>query len=479
MPGAVLVVVLLYLSQTPVEAPLDDELSADLTASFELLSGTQDVDTANQVRRTLADTDTAANHWQAFFHTYFATAPSGGGRPFTAVLGEFWDYAIREATTTQERTALISGLCAAEAAGAGLASIVADRASVDHGSLGTALAWLQQIVSALTPQHRAAILEALSEPLGGKPLDLTSILRPGPADRQAEARLGMQICLTLRAYVSEGPAGRTAFSALVALPEPARTFLNRFGILLFENGALDPQQLDSLDSLVRLIPPELHEIDAIIVPEPYDLDPSVPGVVAAGQLVFVPLIPMDSLTNPAEFIPRVAQPVVPEFTVTAAQQIFRAIQAVQFDRNPTLVMRRDAIIARGRRRSVSYLRRFVDPAVYLEDPDELLPMAAYLWFIDSQTAFAMAFEYARVKERGALETVLLLADVLSAGGNATLLFSTDPAGMVTGGPTSIGRVHLGEAPLALAPAVSLDYVNSIHILGELWAFVLDDSGAIQ
>jgi hypothetical protein len=448
-------------------AAITGDTTTRLTDAFDALEQGPDLDAAGEVTRVIADTEgSSENDWQTFFHMRFQT------HAFTGSLMEFWDHVVHQAGAEAERPAGISAVCAAEAASTGLGRLADNGPTVTPDAILVPLVWLEQVSPLLKPDTRRAVFGTLSEPLKGKPLDLVGILRPGPDAPPGLNRMGMQIGLTFNDYAGREPAGRSAVGEYLRLPNWMRTFWEPTGILVFDNGALTPAQLTSLESLVRHIPPELHLITALIVPEATGIDPARPGIVTAGQLVYISAIPLERLTNPEEFIRHTGQPIAPEFTVMAAQQILRAVQTVQFTRRPWLVGRRDTILARARDHRERYLRRFVPPAAYLDRPDELLPQTGYLWFIDSVAAFWMALDYARLREREAMEAVLLLADVLSNGGNTTLLFATDPAGQVTSMETPITRLHME------APGIRVDHVNGIKVLDTLWAFQLNPAGAV-
>jgi hypothetical protein len=104
----------------------------------------------------------------------------------------------------------------------------------------------------------------------------------------------------------------------------------------------------------------------------------------------------------------------------------------------------------------------------------LIPQTAFPWLIDSATAFRAAFEFGRFKETEALEAILLLADVLSNGGNTTLLFRVNPSGIVTSVETPLSRVAID--PSSDPPA---SYAcNGFAVQGRPWAFSMNPMGAV-
>ncbi len=389
--------------------------------------------------------------WQDLFRTYFET------HTFSPALVQFWLYAVQPANGGA-RVALVSGFCAWEAIRAGLGS------APNLDSAFSAAIYMHQLLPFLGKDGLTATMKYMAESVKGSALDLTRSLAPG-----GQTRAGMQVCLTLADYANADARGRGQLSELVTLPETVRTFWNSTGVFLFDNGALSPPQLTSLDSVTRSFPSAIHALAAWIVPDAIGIDPAQSGLMAAGPIMALAAIAPGEMTSPSEFLPDTGQPFAPLFTISAAQQMVRAAQAVQFSRRPWLVAYRDRILARAKDRRERYLRRGVLPAVYLDQPDELLPQTAFLWCIDSAAAFRMAYEYARVGERESLDAVLLLADVLSDGGGATLLFHTDPSGIVTSGPSPIHRVPVGDG----SPCV-----NGITVGGSEWLFEVDPTGAV-
>jgi len=415
--------------------------------------------------------------WAAFFTTFFQN------RLFTPPLFEFFSFAILVPGAAPR-----AGLVAATAAGAAAAPMLSGIASTgrpaDFSSLLYSLNTLQLMLPVLTLDSRGPIFSLITRELHGKTLDLTEVLMPGPGGSGPTAMLAMQICMTLAAYAGSGSQEASAATYL-RLPERMRTFWQNTGVFLFDNGALSDAQAASLDSLMRSFQSNLHEITALVAVEAYGLDPGMPGLVVAGQIVPIPPIDMDVETGTQEFVIGGPSPIAPDFTATAGANVFRAVQAVQFARRPHLALRRDAILARSGTRNVSYLRRGVAPEQFLDDPSQFLPMTAYLWLINSEAAFRMGMDLFRLNLAAPLESLLLIADILSNGTDGTLAFGISPEGIVSSAPTQIGRTLIEEiaAPAPEMPeAVAIlpnPQANSIRMLGELWEFSLGPTGNLR
>mgnify|MGYP003351260414 CR=1 FL=1 len=116
-----------------------------------------------------------------------------------------------------------------------------------------------------------------------------------------------------------------------------------------------------------------------------------------------------------------------------------------------------------------FLRRGASPAAYQSAPDELLPQTAYLWFIDSNAAFEQAGGLLRFKQGEAMDALLLLADVLSAGNDATCTFRTGADGNVSRAQTPLQRMEV-------MPGVY--FATGIALAGEYWSFGIGGNGGV-
>lgn len=456
-------------------AVLDDAAAAALAANLDALSSGQNIPLATDTAQLLMNPQATDADWGSFFTTFFNT------RPFTQPLAEFLTFAASQFPALAPRPAFVAATAAAAAAAPALSGIISTGKPADYGSLLYSLNTLQSVLPVLPVESRGPVFALMTSKVQGQTLDLTPVLQTGPAGNPPTALLAMQICLTLSAYAGQGPQ-RAAVATLLRLPDRMRNFWLSTGAFLFDNGALSDAQAVSLDSLMRSFAAGLHDIVALAAPEAYGLAGNLPGLVVAGQIVPIPAITMDMLTDPAQFIVEGPSPVAPDFTATAAVNIFRAVQAVQFARRPQLALRRDAILARAGVRDVFYLRRGVLPEVYMAQPEEFLPQTAYLWLISSEAAFRMAMDFFSMLQPAPVESLLLVADVLSNGGDVTLAFAISPEGIVASGPTAIGRAFAEDIPVAVPDGVNFLpnlQVNSIFMLGQRWYFTMEPNGQLS
>jgi hypothetical protein len=472
-----LVAVAFGVLSADAEAGIDEATAVTLAGNLDALSSAQNAALAADTARMLLNPEATDADWASFFTTFFES------RLFTQPLYDFFSFSIQSPATAPR-----AGLAGATAAGAAATRVLSEIATTgrpgDFGSLLYSLNTLQLMLPVLPPDSRGPLFSLMTRELQGKTVDLTGALAPGPESSGPTAMLAMQICLTLAVYA--GPESQqTSMGALLRLPDRMRAFWQSTGVFLFDNGALSDAQAASLDSLMRSFPSNLHEVAALVAPDAYGLDPALPGLVVARQLVPVPPIGMDVETDPEEFVVPGLSPIAPDFTATVAANVFRAVQSVQFARRPHLALRRDAILTRSGGRDVSYLRRGVAPEVYLDNPAEFLPMTAYVWLINSDAAFRMAMDLFRLSQSAPLESLLLIADILSNGSDGTLTFAISPAGVVSSGPTPIGRALIEDVavPAPVMPdGIALlpnPQVNSIRMLGEIWEFSLGPSGNLR
>ncbi|MDZ4861470.1 MAG: hypothetical protein SGI88_21055 [Candidatus Hydrogenedentes bacterium] len=375
----------------------------------------------------LADPAVPVETWRKDFQEYFRDGV------FTTPLGLFWDFAVRDFTgEDRAHAAIVSAICACEAVKAALPRV--HELPAAYESLTLSFRWLEHVYPAIAPNGRVTIFDALDQSLSG--VGLATI-----AQQRSRYAFYIQAGLTLRAYAIGDAGARQRLAAVLGLQGGPQIIWQTHGILLFDNNAYSVHHIASLSSVLNAIPRDLHAIQAIIVPEATGINAGA-GFVSAGQVLYLPYIAMDLYTSRHEFIEGPG-PVAPIFTVTVAQEIVRAVQAVQFVNRPELAFRRDVILANAGQNATRYLRhyRMVSPSVYWSNPDELLPALAYVYFIDSRAAFQMAIMLFALKEEEPIDQFLLLADLLSGGSNTSSLYATTPDGAVTRATSAIGRVH--------------------------------------
>jgi hypothetical protein len=106
------------------------------------------------------------------------------------------------------------------------------------------------------------------------------------------------------------------------------------------------------------------------------------------------------------------------------------------------------------------LPAFLAPGGYA-GPNDFFPALTVLWLTGSETALQAAAATVDQGEYEGIYALLLLADLLSGGGDTTLVFATSPAGQVTGSETALRRIF--SAP-------GLGYVVGVAAGGRMFFF---------
>ncbi len=373
---------------------------------------------------------------------------------------EFIGYWQTTLAAEPERLAEIvqeSAAFAAEAVAAGVAQSPMAVASVSNG-----LGWLEQLYFGVDETGWRDVGAAIAAAFNEAPAPFATLLDIG--GDPTETRTAMQTCMTLALF-----GDQLALKQWIALPARCTAFLGEGQAFLFGGGALAEEQFASLVSLFKSVPREVHQVLAVIVPEGAGMEAADAALSTPGMVLNI-YAGATGFTAPDEFFSELGtQPVAPVFTVEAAVQLVRAAQYVQFSLRPELQQRRDLILRNAGGEPTRYLRRALPPGAYLSNPDELLPQTAYLWCIDSTAAFQQAGGLLRFNENEPMDALLLLADVLSGGGDATLAFRTGLDGIVGSAAAAIQRAEA-------FPGVA--FATGITVGGQYWSFGIDQTGGV-
>lgn len=408
--------------------------------------------------------------------------------PFSQVHSAFWERAILGSEGPfQVKVAIYAGQFA-------VAAIVqpALKGGVPGGiyqRIQLPAAFLIYLADSLNMAQRNDVFEAFSLGLGKTGAGVLSA-----ALRQAMTPATypdyIQFALTLAEYMPRNPKGVKQVADMLGQPELLQQFWIGNSIFLFDEGGLSRAHVESLESLMRAIPRNAHSIGAFIFPDSTGVRPGARGFATSVQLIYLPIVPMGNLTDPGEFLKHVGQPSAPAFTIGAAEQVMYAVQELQFAVNPSLRQRRDSILYHAKMNYEAYMRRdyIVPIETYLDNPDTLLPSVAVLWFIDSVRTFAIAKDLFQLSMNPAMDSVLLLADMLSIGGGSAPVFRTDVAGRVDNGTCQIGRTHVTRLRVPRTDRfnaggpwqdVDLDLPSAIKIGQYTYNFELNDYGGVH
>jgi len=300
----------------------------------------------------------------------------------------------------------------------------------------------------------------------------------------------IQFGLTMSEFMDAEAQDRNRIALMMGQSELLQEFWKKHAIFLFDENGLTRQHVQSLDSLMQAIPSSLHGIGTFIFPETTSIEPGAHAFVTSVQVVYLPIVPMSNLTDPGEFLRHVGQPSAPAFTIGAAEQITYAIQEVQFAKNPSLQVRRDSILLNAKGNYEAYVRRdqIVPVENYLNDPASFLPSLAVLWVIDSERTFLIGRDLFQLSMRPGMDSVLLLADMFSAGTNTAPMFRTDASGRVSRGTCQIARTHVTEIRVPRTDrfnvggprqAADLYLPSGIKVGGITYQFTLNEYGGVE
>ncbi|MFP4174060.1 MAG: hypothetical protein ACLFV4_14240, partial [Candidatus Hydrogenedentota bacterium] len=354
-----------------------------------------------------------------------------------------------------------------------------------HDSFENAVAHLHELEPRTGPAGKRLVLDLVTEAVGER----TQGMVPAPGMRQVEhqawARVGVQLGLTLAEYGRGSPEGRGRVAQALGLPPAAADIWTASGVLVFDNGWLSEPHLRSLGSLLRGIPMELHDAVAMIAPGA--VGPESGNFWTSGRIVYLNALPMDTLTSPAEFPFGRERPIAPRFTIEAARTLALAIQEKQTQLRPSLAFRLEVVSANPGDQGDRALQRIIPPAVSQRSAGGVIPSTTALYFIDTARAFEMAFELLRLGSRQTMDQLLVFADMMSGGGNSTLVYRTDPSGRVTREETPISRTLTPVAPgregvmglRSRGPYLRVDVLDGIQILGRRRAFEYNGRGQLE
>lgn len=377
-------------------------------------------------------TDLDAEAWRLVFQEHLAATPK------TALHGAAWWRLTVEPRPEQEALA--------RAAGRFMAAVLLsapERVPPGLSEFDLALQWLEQTVTLPQPLMRT-VAAGVGDLLTRTPLDPARLALAAPAPTaeiaptETHESAGNMPPAAVQAAVTLGVlAGPVNIGAWMRLPDSPLRVFQTTGVWLFDGGVLPDPEFTSLATLMSAAPPALTGLSVLLAPG-LAAAPRAPGAVLA-----LPLAPLEA-SQPAFTLPpgAVFDP-VPLFTLSALRQTAVLIQAKELARRPELLLSRDRLLDALRPGPQNPLAPFLMAGGY-QGPEDFLPALAVLWMRNSETLLGAA---AALHDMGAVEplvAVLLLADLFSNGGAATLLFSTDTAGIVAARESALRRISLPD-----------------------------------
>jgi hypothetical protein len=263
--------------------------------------------------------------------------------------------------------------------------------------------------------------------------------------------------LTLGVFRSGGAVGQW-----LELPPRMTAFADAAGVWLFDGDTLTEAHARSLESIFKVVPRTLHGVCALLVPEAIPFSAENAPLRLPGVALDIPLAPMELMRDLSEMPPFVVQPLVPEFTIMALEQVMRAVVALRLAERQDLAQRAAHVMRLGVALPESPLANLAPAEILMSGaPDLFLGYLGVMWLVNSEALLESAIVLAEQGAPEALYALLLVADLFSVTGDATLLFRATPIGALTASETALRRFFQG-------PAVS--YVAGIAVGGRIWQY---------
>lgn len=376
---------------------------------------------------------------------------------FTEYLGYNLEAHLLYSTADQEKMARFAGSMAASALNRIWAS-AADSTTVEPD---TTLLFLESVFNKGNVSIATAMAEGIDDILAAHPLNLVPFLAPASSYPRAILLDAMQTCITLGVFL-EKKEGANWFE----LTQNTATFFERTHIWLFDGGALSAEHLENLECLFNAIPISLHGIMVLHFPEHTGVGVEETTLRVPGISLNIPAIEMDILRELPVFTEDTPPAFIPEFTAVLLESLSRAVHTRQFGLRPDLYRHMQTFFSLMDTRPAPEFLSFFPPQLAHHTPEERMAYLGYLWLANSRTLLETAVsEVEQRQARSLLFALLLEADIWSETKDATLLFRTNPAGVLFTERTALRRG--GAAPDTL-------HVNGIALSGKIWQYELGD-----
>jgi len=400
-----------------------------MLAAWAAIGQTADPQAAAYTEQAVALGGMGRDWWHETFRRYYGT------EAFTANHEAFLAYLLGNAGLFEPGLPMASA-ATAEALAAGPWNRPAQAVGPLWPDQGEALLrWTYTLLTNLPGgSARAVATESLGAAFLSQPLALAPLFA-GPAPG-AQAVAPMRLVLLLAEL-----AGPENLENWVELPTGMVAIYRDTGVLLWDGGSLSDSQKKSLGSLFASVPRERHGIGLAVVGE-------ATGVRAASLNTDAPPFAIDLRAAPlsafATGIPPESgmETSAPVFTLEAAEQLARALAYLAGYNRPDIGFRRDLILARAGQVQEAFVTLEIPST-----PEELLPRAMYAWTADSERLLKRAVERANEGYMTVMESLLLLADLLSGGEDTAPAFTTSVTGQVTAQAATLHRVPFNERVL--------------------------------
>jgi len=442
-----MVVILLFCGGLPAE--MTEEQQVRLLQALSGMSAAPLAAESREVCEHVAREDLDLEARTAFLDRFYQD------HVFTEHLGYNLENHILYSTADQGKMARFAGSVAAAA----LRNLWESAALAGVKPNG-ALPFLESVFNKGTVSIRDAVTSGIQDVLGAHPLELASFLTPA-APHPLEATLeAMQSCITLGVY-----ATKKEYAAWFKLPDTTATFFDRTRVWLFDGQTLSSEHRASLESLFAGIPVSLHGVIALQLPESTGFSAENTTLRVPGISLDVPLIAMEVLRELPVYDENAPLTVIPEFTGITLERLSAAVHTRQFGLRPDVYQRMRTFFTIMEARPDPALLSIFPPEVFRLSPEERMAYLGYLWLANSRRLLETAITQVEQQQaRPPLYALLLEADIWSELSDATLLFRTNPAGVLTNEKAALRR---GGASGAL-------HVNGIAFSGRIWQYEMGD-----
>jgi hypothetical protein len=240
---------------------------------------------------------------------------------------------------------------------------------------------------------------------------------------------------------------RTELAAATGFTGAHQEIAARHGILVLDNGGLDPGQLQVIRDLLDRVPSDLLDLDQISVFHSLGNPVGPDGKrftrrLGASPGVNIAPVPLDILANQ---FPSDRPPVpVPTFASILHHELNHSVDRVAVRSDPTRQDRKLDLIARAWGTSLQYLRSMFGPDFFMTHPQEFFASIANEYFSDSLATLQLGLGRF---ESGWLEPInqfLFFAEVYSRGGSSTLFYELDADGSYRVERAPVGRDEHGH-----------------------------------
>lgn len=229
------------------------------------------------------------------------------------------------------------------------------------------------------------------------------------------------------------PAVKFEISDLGGFHQPYRDLFSVHGIYLLDNTSLSVSQLELIDTLLNLVPQELHNLAFVSVLNILgaEFPPGITGVdFCASNRGSVNIFGIDIGMSENSFPPDVSPGLVDIFTIIVVHELNHIVDAFTINKNPSLSERKNMLIEAAGSDSMNYLRSMFSDGFFMEAPQEFFASISNEWFTDS----AKTLELGLIRFDGGrphpLNQALFFAEVYCLGGTSTYFYRSDTQGNI-------------------------------------------------